>query len=315
MNENVYAAITGIPMDFGGFVEAMKERLREKYPGCEVKTAPVSKNNGLCLTGITILPPERTVAPNIYMDEPYTEYLAGRPLEDIFSGVVRLYEENAMEEDPALPDLTDFGAVKDLICFRIINRERNRERLAGMPHRDFLDLAIVYFIPVAVSDSCGGSITVTGQIFSQWQTDEETVYQCAVENTRRLYPVSIMPMVEMVREIMGADAPKELFMETGHPICPPLYVLRCHKGDTGSAAALLYPDILREFAGKHGDFYILPSSIYEVLLLPAEPEPADPAYLCGMVRAVNEEQVSPDVVLADDAYVCHEYPGEIDVLE
>lgn len=315
MNENVYAAITGIPMDFGGFVEAMKERLREKYPGCEVKTAPVSKNNGLCLTGITILPPERTVAPNIYMDEPYTEYLAGRPLEDIFSGVVRLYEENAMEEDPALPDLTDFGAVKDLICFRIINRERNRERLAGMPHRDFLDLAIVYFIPVAVSDSCGGSITVTGQIFSQWQTDEETVYRYAAANTKRIYPTSLQHLEDVIREVMGDAAPEGLFMETGHTLCLPLYVLRCHKGGTGSAAALLYPDILREFAGKHGDFYILPSSIYEVLLLPAEPEPADPAYLCGMVRAVNEEQVSPDEVLSDNAYLYHADTGEIDVLE
>ena len=112
-------------MDFEGFVEAMKERLREEYPGCEVKTAPISKNNGLCLTGITILPPGRTVAPNIYMDAPYTEYLAGRPLEDIFSAIVQIYEENAMEEDPALPDLTDFEAVKDTVCFRLVSRERN----------------------------------------------------------------------------------------------------------------------------------------------------------------------------------------------
>ena len=109
MNENVYAAITGIPMDFGGFVEAMKERLREKYPGCEVKTAPVSKNNGLCLTGITILPPERTVAPNIYMDEPYTEYLAGRPLEDIFPVLCACMRKTPWRKTPPCRTLRILG--------------------------------------------------------------------------------------------------------------------------------------------------------------------------------------------------------------
>lgn len=314
MNENVYAAITGIPMDFEGFVETMKERLREEYPGCEVKTAPVSKNNGLCLTGITVLPPGRTVAPNIYMDVPYTEYLAGRPLEDIFSAIVQIYEENAMEEDPALPDLTDFGAVKDLICFRPINRDRNGERLKDIPHRDFLDLAVVYFVPAMLDGGKSGSITVTDQVFNQWQTDEDTVYRYAAENTRRLYPAGLQPLEDVIREVMGDDAPKGLFTETGHPLCPPLYVLRCHKGEMSSAAALLYPGILREFAEKHGDFYILPSSIYEVLLLPAKPEPADPAYLCSMVRAVNEEQVATDEILSDNAYLYHADTGGIEIL-
>lgn len=314
MNENVYAAITGIPMDFEGFVETMKERLREEYPGCEVKTAPVSKNNGLCLTGITVLPPGRTVAPNIYMDVPYTEYLAGRPLEDIFSAIVQIYEENAMEEDPALPDLTDFGAVKDLICFRPINRDRNGERLKDIPHRDFLDLAVVYFVPAMLDGGKSGSITVTNHIFQLWQADEDTVYRYAAANTRRLYPAGLQALEDVIREVMGDEDPKELFTETGRPLCPPLYVLRCHKGEMSSAAALLYPDILREFAEKHGDFYILPSSIYEVLLLPAKPEPADPAYLCGMVRAVNEEQVATDEILSDNAYLYHADTGEIEIL-
>lgn len=301
-------------MDFEGFVEAMKERLREEYPGCEVKTAPISKNNGLCLTGITILPPGRTVAPNIYMDAPYTEYLAGRPLEDIFSAIVQIYEENAMEEDPALPDLTDFEAVKDTVCFRLVSRERNGERLKDIPHRDFLDLSITYFVPVMLDGGKSGSITVTDQIFNQWQTDEETVYRYAMANTKRVYPASLQSMEDAVREVMGNSAPKGLSPEKNSAPTVPLYVLRCHKGEMSSAAALLYPDILRGFAGKHGDFYILPSSIYEVLLLPAKPEPADPAYLCGMVRAVNEEQVETDEILSDSAYLYHADTGEIEIL-
>ena len=37
MNENMYAAITGIPAGFKAFVGAMQERLEARYPDCEVR--------------------------------------------------------------------------------------------------------------------------------------------------------------------------------------------------------------------------------------------------------------------------------------
>ena len=53
--------------------------------------------------------------------------------------------------------------------------------------------------------------------------------------------------------------------------------------------------------------------IYEVLLTPAGPGPADGRYMCGMVRAANTEQVLPDEVLSDNAYYYHAGTGEIEI--
>ena len=303
--------ITG--MGFEGFVNVMKEHLQARYPDCDIKVVHVDKNNGLRLTGITILPEGQTVVPTIYMEDFYKDFQAGRWIDDIVADVVQLYEENKLQEDFILPDVTDFEVVKDIVCFKLINRERNREKLSSMPHRDFLDLAIVYFIPVSIDGGKGGTITVTDNLFSQWQTDEETVYQYALKNTKRLYPVIRQSMEDVIRDMMGADAPTDLFSEKNGVPAIPMFVLRCHKGDMTKAAAVLYDDILREFGQAYGNFYILPSSIFEVLLMPTGCPP-DSTFVCPVVRGVNAGQVAPDEILSDNAYDYHADTGEIEIL-
>ena len=65
---------------------------------------------------------------------------------------------------------------------------------------------------------------------------------------------------------------------------------------------MLYPDLLRRLSEKFsGSFYVIPSSIHEVLLLKATKD-EDTAYLNRMVRAVNEQRVAPEEVLADHVY-------------
>lgn len=306
MSENSYVTITDIPaaMGFEEFVEAMRERLREEYPECEVKTVPVTKNNDTHLTGISILPEGRAVSPTIYMEEPYERYLEGCPMEELVSGIVRSYEENRMDGDPALPDLTDFGALKDAVCLKLVNRERNRENLARMPHRDLFDLAVTYFIPVALDGARDGSITVTDRHFGLWGIDEDTLYRHALENTRRLYPARLVTVAEAVQEMTGIRMEEKVEM----------YILYRGNREHPGASAMLDASILKEFAAGHGDFYILPSSIFEVLLVPAGPGTADSGYYSGMVREVNRTQVDPEEVLSDNAYYYHADTGETEIL-
>ena len=68
------------------------------------------------------------------------------------------------------------------------------------------------------------------------------------------------------------------------------------------AACLLYDDLLKDFSEKHAsDFYILPSSVHEVLLLPAEGRKEDES-LSAMVREVNRTQLSAEEFLSDHVY-------------
>lgn len=298
-------------LNFGQFTEAVKTRVQELFPDADIRVLPTDKNNGRTLTGLAIREPGSRVTPAIYLNDAYQSYREGAALSGIVAEVAGLYLENRLEEEPEIPDITDFEAVKGLICFRVVDRERNREWLKGMPHRDFLDLAVIYYIPVTVADA-SGSITVTDSTARLWQACEGDLYRHAVENTKRMLPVELRPVEDIIREaLMDVDAPPG---QADSVPGLPLYVLRCGKGERATAAAVLYESALREFGRQHGDFYILPSSIHEVILAPADRGAADAGYFCSAVREVNQAHVAPDEVLSDNAYYYHAGTGGIEIL-
>lgn len=67
------------------------------------------------------------------------------------------------------------------------------------------------------------------------------------------------------------------------------------------AAAILNDDTRQEIADKVGDFYVLPSSIHETLIIPKDAgmELRD---LEQMVQEVNQTQVAPQERLSDHVY-------------
>lgn len=79
--------------------------------------------------------------------------------------------------------------------------------------------------------------------------------------------------------------------------------LQCMQFDTqvGGAAVLLREDALKAVFEKLGEFYILPSSIHEVLLLPVD-DGVSASDLRGMVKEINATKVRPAEQLSDNVY-------------
>ena len=69
------------------------------------------------------------------------------------------------------------------------------------------------------------------------------------------------------------------------------------------AGTLFYPgmiDRLHELLG--GDFYVLPSSVHELILIAVDDQ--DPQQLVDLVRSANRSVVKDNEILADDLYIC-----------
>lgn len=301
----MYMAEENMVLDFQQFIDEVKAGVQEFYPDADIRVTPTEKNNGLVLTGLTIMEPGKRVTPTIYLNGPYQSYREGTTLGELTAEVADLYRKNRLEEEPEIPNIMDFEKIKDTICCRLVNRERNRERLEKMPHRDFLDLAVIYFVPVDIGPGkdCRASITMMDAHAAKWTVDSDTLFSIARANTERLFPSVLQPMEEIIQGM----CPGLSVHETS------LHVLR---NNGGGAAALLNEGMLREFAEKHGDFYIFPSSVHEVILYPLgqaemvlEKEDAS-----AMVRDVNRAQVASDEILADHAYLYHADTGETEIL-
>lgn len=295
------------------FAGTVKSAMEAVYGSeCKVDVHKVVKNNGLHLTGITIRNRESNLAPTIYLDGYFAEYKDGRAMVDICEEIVQVYEKNKVQKDFSLEQVTDFDNVKDRICFKLVNREKNAELLADAPYVEYQDLAVIFYVLVSKDKSGTASITVRNALMDTWGVDVDTLYHLAKKNTQRLFRGRVSSMMEMMAEIIDESADRldegmvEAFfdMDVYEDSAFPMYVAT-NVSKLNGACILLYDGVLEKFAEKiGGDFYILPSSVHEVLFVLANGD-IDARYLIQMVKEVNATEVSPDEVLSDNVYMYH----------
>ena len=91
----------------------------------------------------------------------------------------------------------------------------------------------------------------------------------------------------------------------------PQFYVATNDHQINGTSVMLYDGVLEGFAEQTGgDFYIIPSSIHEMLFLPATPD-ADENDLPEMVRGVNAGCLDPDEILSDNAYLYHAEDGSV----
>ena len=295
--------ITTVEAFAGTIKTAMEVNFGEDY---RVSVQEVNKNNGLVLTGLTILKKDCNIAPTIYLNQAFEQYQEGRSMESICREIIRVYEEHAVHTDFDVSYVTDFAKVQSRICYKLVNAEKNEALLADAPHVMLEDLAVIFYILVNRDSEGTGTITVRNNMLSYWGVDADTLYELALANTQRMFRGSVQSMASVMTEILShkldEECAREFFdMMVGEDDMIPMYV--CTNTDKlNGAGVILYQGLLQEFADRvDSDFYILPSSIHETLLIPVNGD-MDIEYLRDMVRTVNRTEVAPDEILSDSVY-------------
>lgn len=305
--------MNGMITTLDGFAQAVRYALMEVYGGdCCIEVNSVKKNNGLKLTGLSIRNNKSNVAPNIYLESYYDAYRNGREFADICVEIAQVYEQTKMQTNFDVRNLIDFHKVKDRICFKLVNREKNQERLSQVPYVEYQDLAVVFYILVSKESRGAATITVSNDFMDMWGVDTETLYYLAKRNTQRMFRGSVTPIMEVLAELISeyADSLDEKIVDAffdirlcGQFMCP-MYVATNDIKMYG-ATVLLYDGVLKTFAEKSGgDFYIIPSSVNEVLFVPADGG-MDEEYILSMVKEINVTDVPEQDVLSDHIYLYH----------
>ncbi len=113
-----------------------------------------------------------------------------------------------------------------------------------------------------------------------------------------------------IEAVLGFGEPADLLTGEQAPGTPGLLVLTTARGRLG-AASLYYPGIQARIGNAvGGDYYVLPSSVHEVLILP-DAGGRSPRELAGMVRDINEREVAPGERLGNRVL---EYRADLDRL-
>ena len=296
-------------MEFTNFKTLVRDevvkRTGEKY---NVRLNDVMKNNGIVLSGITMMQDDSNISPTIYLNRYYEAYESGETtLGCIVEDVLATYERNKVKRSVDMRFFMNYENIKDRIIFKLIHAERNEALLKDVPHIRYLDLAIVFQCLVSEEMFGNATIMIHKAHLKLWQTTVEELYERALQNTPKLQRYDIKSMRDVLCEMMlleemegGSTKEIEEYLKE-LPDSVPMYVLS-NKSRVQGAACILYPNILKDFAAAiKSDFYILPSSIHEVILLPVEGE-EDVEALKNMVCEVNGSQVEREEVLSDSVY-------------
>lgn len=318
-------------MNFKNFVEEIKKMVKE-YLGreCKVEVKEVLKNNGVKLTGIVILEGEQNCVPNIYLNEYYEKFKEGRCIRDIVYEIINYYEKHKVMVKINMDFFSDFEKMKEKICYKLINFEKNKELLQHIPHMVYLDLAIVYYCVVENESIGNGSILIRNEHINKWRVDLKMLHETAVYNTKKLLMGKILPMEDVICEmlkrkmILEIESSAKRQMDSDilvtekmvEPIVremmvkiyseakgPKMYVASNENKNYG-AAVILYDEFLNDFANSiQADFYILPSSVHEVILIPVESDKDEVCQLKRMVYEVNHTELEEEEILSDSIYL------------
>lgn len=237
----------------------------------------MTKNNGTRRTGILFKQEDSNLAPTIYLEEFYQKYLKGQQVPDLADSICSIYQEIRVKKTCDCQNLFDFNHVKEHIVYKLIRRDANEELLKQIPYEPFLDLAVVYYIQIDNTRFGSAAIQIRNEHLRYWRVEKEEIRRLAEKNTPRIYPVQIQKIVRF------------MYVATNE---------QCSLG----AAVMRYPDFLEKVWGMIGEgFYILPSSIHEVILVP-ESFGMEPERMQEMVKEINQIGVAPEEVLSDSVY-------------
>ncbi|MBO5033746.1 MAG: hypothetical protein J6D08_18060 [Lachnospiraceae bacterium] len=282
--------------------DTFKDYLPEQYRDMEMRVLSVNKVNRM-MDGINLIggKDDRLISPTIYINDMYDHYKACNDLKEaIQTGAERMV--NAFRKCPEAPRV-DLADAKDNIVFQLVNTEQNRELLAGVPHREFQDLSILYRWVVKMDQDGIQSTIVKNELAENLGLQEEQLFKLASENTRRILPPCVKSMNEILREMFMKDGmPQEIaeMMVGEMPADQMMWVISNERGING-AISMLYEDKLHALAEQlENDLYILPSSIHEVIAVSASM--GEPNELAQMVAEINMAQVSLEERLSNQVY-------------
>lgn len=287
--------VTKMNLFSGKVCSALSRSLGDDY---EVKLQDVTKNNGVKLCGVVILTKSRNIAPTIYLEPFLDSYNDGMTMAEVVGRITELYRDSVPAENEDFSFFRSFECVKDRICYRLVSRELNAEMLDRMPHVDFLDLAVCFYYVHDNAKLGLGSVRIFNHHMAEWGCSTAQLMQLAQRNTPQLFPAQAVDMEDILRRMLEEAGEQTEDLEFPQEIR--MKVLTNDRKVNG-AAVLMYPGMLRSVAQElDADLYILPSSVHEVIVVPADVPQSDE--LRQMVREVNETQVAPEEVLSGEVY-------------
>lgn len=283
-------------------MERVIEKLEEK--GIEADVTYTPKNNET-VSGISISSVNGTelkVRPVIYVTDWETE-----EEDEIVDRVVKVMNDpecSGFNADGIINMISAYDTAAENIVPTIVQTAGNEALLGDLVTREIpnTDLS-VYFRVVDPTDHCA-SVKISKAMLENWNVSEDEVYEKAVSNIDSIMDPLFCTMSNVIGNMIGKNPEFDMMddIDDLFSMDEKMFIIYSKKMGNGSAAAILKKSLMEEIYSKYGHYYILPSSLHEVIIVPSEKDESVESDLVSMVRQVNATEVAVQDKLSDSLY-------------
>lgn len=289
--------------------ETFKERLHDEIEsgiidldidGVSIKEETIPTSSGMSDRMIVSFPGRSTVSMAFRLQESYDRCHGD---EDEFKNCVSRMLRTIADTIPTLQDkqslvtevLSSYELAKDYLGLRLIPGDA--PVLDRTPHILYADdLALVCQIVFEGFEEDGRSCTIVcDEMLKMFGVNKETLFRDATKNAAEKDPMTIIPMSKILAKMNPDFELTET--ETNNEFFVASTMSKMH-----GAAVLGYENFFENAADvMSGGFFILPSSVHELILLP-EHDYVEVNELDEMVKSVNANELRSEEILSDHCY-------------
>ena len=273
------------------FARAVREEVAKMLPedrkGATVWTENILKDADRTLTGLCVREKGASEYPRVYLEDFEKAHLFGQPMESVMRDIMDALEESRQMQQlgNTARDVTqDPEEARRRVSYRILNYGRNIQNITTRPYRVQGEFVYVYSLELGN----GGRIPVDKNLADKLDLKEPELYELARKNSPVVTPAEVLTIGQAL----------------GFPGQHPDDMMVISNTEHADGAVF------------GGDYYVLPSSVHEVLAVPREPERLHA--LEEMVRSVNasgamrhEDYLSDHVFEVKDGQLTRAMPERV----
>lgn len=288
-------------MDYSEFmrelVSLMQKQAGEGVRLTLVNTRKINGNQrqGICFEGLHGL-----CAPTVYPEPFYERFRQGMTLEETAEELWTCCREELSQMEAYVGKCAEgmdrFETAAPRLFARVFHRGRNAALLSEVPHRPCLDLALAACYEAQSPEGRRGSVLIRREHMEHWGVDADRILDRAATNSAAAGRIIWQSMEEILAGREMVCFPQSPSMDRYG-----MYVMSNADRAWGAASVFL-PGVAAKICEVFGEeFYVLPCSVHEVLLLPAS-RARSRVVLERIVREVNREEIPEEDFLSDSVY-------------
>ncbi len=280
------------------FCIQIQELLKEELP----TAADVELTESEGSFRVTMRTPADVLYPSVSLARFFEAYLQGVSVNEIIKRILSVYSAETLHPFCTASDFTDRREFAGGLGFRPASLRLYRGVLPILPHAVFHEMLFFFTAALPGSGSDPDDSIVTRETANRFKMSDEAMLKAAVSVSGERLPAFVYPLsVYLDRLAAGLPDAGRHVAGLAASSSGSSFLVLTNSASRFGASVILYPGVPEKICRRFGPYYLLPSSVHELLVLP-EKSADNLSELKRLIRASNRELNDSLLVLSDELY-------------